>query len=939
MDYMLRKMGVNAPMGEGRVYNNFAPRIQNAYDKMFVEVKDCKKQMDDKAQELFGMSYAKLQAKAESTKVWRMKYMSPQTTTAKKGESRNEEMAMVSKDLEIYVTEAMYILATWAQADGRKTLIKQGFTEQNIQELRDALDKNNPKWNKFIDWVVQDFLPSRRGNYNNVHKQLFGISMAKVPNYFPIKRSKRHIQEETDIANVHEAPLASTVVGSIIERTNNTTPIDVNTSFFEALNENMTTMEAWAVMAPIIQDINTMLSSKAVTTAMNDIYDNFTRDFEKAAQVATLQYVGEKGKVDKAVMTILGKMWASSKIAFRLYTAFKQLSSCVLFLGYSADPKFAAYLVKRYACGFANAPVTAIQKAIQSSSGIVDYTNGKNIDVWGNIEWCRQNLPSFAKRWEVGFAGYDVMTKTVGKGTWKGRTWSSKVDEMVDAVGRFGFKPNAFVDAFTSAAGARAVYDYEMDRLKAEGYSEEEAKAMAIYKAEHAFNTTQQSAEGLYLSPMQRDGGIVSTALSTFMNAGFAMYRNQMIAGRELLKTGDKLRYERGFLRQQEEKRYRNMVSKRLDEYYQSRIEQGLMTKEEADKLKAVAVNDAVAQAKDMIDTRVKKKLSDVKAKAALMFMVNGWLGTWAFNMMAKLPALIWGVDDDDEEQPLWKQFLDIAIGLPAQNIPIAKQLSDMFLNGRDVSFFGSMDDLNSDWGMLRKEFEKNGLSLEAAEMTMDIITLYALGVDLDSMINIYKGVENMFEDGITRENVLLLANAPTKQVSLLAGERREGETIKQYTNRVMALYSYLDSPTYNEYYVAETGSPRKGDESPRGMTKKQMVDFENSYEKQYRLDVVKRMDGEKAAERVKQIDNEYAKLVEELRISRKLYNDYGEYVNKVDGLSFEEAMTLQGIYNEIKSNNGINAYLIQNDDNAYQYVMGMTMMKEQFINKYNEFK
>jgi hypothetical protein len=148
-----------------------------------------------------------------------------------------------------------------------------------------------------------------------------------------------------------------------------------------------------------------------------------------------------------------------------------------------------------------------------------------------------------------------------------------------------------------------------------------------------------------------------------------------------------------------------------------------------------------------------------------------------------------------------------------------------------------------------------------------------------------------------------------------------------------------LDSPTYNEYYVAETGSPRKGDESPRGMTKKQMVDFENSYEKQYRLDVVKRMDGEKAAERVKQIDNEYAKLVEELRISRKLYNDYGEYVNKVDGLSFEEAMTLQGIYNEIKSNNGINAYLIQNDDNAYQYVMGMTMMKEQFINKYNEFK
>ena len=99
--------------------------------------------------------------------------------------------------------------------------------------------------------------------------------------------------------------------------------------------------------------------------------------------------------------------------------------------------------------------------------------------------------------------------------------------------------PNILVDGITCAVGARSVYETEVNRLTKLGYPKEKAEEKAYYKAVAAYNKTQQSSGGMYLSPMQVDRTYVSAALSLFKNANYAYGRMQIEACRGLARTYD----------------------------------------------------------------------------------------------------------------------------------------------------------------------------------------------------------------------------------------------------------------------------------------------------------------------------------------------------------------------------------------------------------------
>jgi len=86
-------------------------------------------------------------------------------------------------------------------------------------------------------------------------------------------------------------------------------------------------------------------------------------------------------------------------------------------------------------------------------------------------------------------------------------------------IQRKGMWLNAGVDLWTCAAGARAVYEtrkkYYTDRLELD---EQTAHERALGDANAAFNQSQQSAEGAYLSPLQVNQGIGSKAITLFRN-------------------------------------------------------------------------------------------------------------------------------------------------------------------------------------------------------------------------------------------------------------------------------------------------------------------------------------------------------------------------------------------------------------------------------------
>ena len=923
MEYMLRKIGVNAPMGEGRIFNHFAPKLQRAYDKTFAALAECDEALDDKCKSLWGKTYAEMQKMAENTKV---------------GQTYHER--------DIYVTQAIYLLAMWEQPDARAALEKkQGMDVALVDKIRQALDALDPRWRGFSEWVVKEFLPSRREKYNAVHRKIFGTSLGYVPNYFPIKRAGESIHSVVDVSIPEMDALPSTIVGSIVERTKNVLPIDVETSFFEALNENITTMEGWAEMVGIIRDFNTLLSNRMVREAMNDIAPYMYSDFKKAAQVATLSYVGKTPDFDKNVGTILSRMWAGTKISFRLYTAFKQLSSALLFAGYSADPKFQATLLWRYLGGVGKMPVSLMNGIIKGVSHITGHSL-TNIDIMTNIEWCMENLPSFRQRWESGVAGFEVMKRTLGNKSWKQRTWVNAMDEVVQKVAKFGFKPNAFIDAFTVAAGARTIFDYEYERLQEEeGYNEEQARVLAIVKAEMAFNSSQQSSEGLYLAPIQVDRSLAATAASTFMNASFAMSRNATQGIYELFRSASKE------LAEIEDMTYRRMLApykKVIKETIAEERAAGAFADENAELNRYTELLEAAkAQVLPRVKEIANKKLRDAKIKAVLAVVIYGYGGQFAFQLMAGLPTLLFGDDDEEKKQIVKDTAINSLWSAPLSMIPVIN-LIPAAVAGYDINLFPAVDELGEDIGKILKGIVKDGVNIEVAKITVRLGLRWGLGLDIDTWKNIYLGVESMFEDGMSAEAILKVMNGPETQIRKIIGQRRDDESEKEYIERIMRFYSIAENPMFSAY--PDAGKYYEGYEiegkginyyiyhggSPMGMTDRDMQRID--YEKAYRRNIVLRYGGGKEYARHQDIDekfNEYAKTIGSP-------NDVywrGYYEPKMENLGEKEWIDLMTQKAEVDGYEKWLQHFTGSDESYYEVVKEVEVMKQKFNETYEQFK
>lgn len=912
MDYMLRAICRNAPLGEGRTYNRFAYAFQKAYDNIYVALDARKKMLDDKCNILWGEDYHKVHKMAESTKVMTLTY--PSAINTKDGKWKP-----VENTTDIYVTQAMYILAMWNQAEGRVALERQRFTDESINAIRDALNRIDPRWIEFADWVVEEYLPSGRERYNAVHRDIFGTSMAAVPNYFPIKRAKEELQKEEDVAKGDADLLPSTVVGAIKERTSNAVPIDLETSFFEALNENTSVMEAWAEMAGLIQDINTILSNGAVKKTMLDINSDLFSDFKRAAQVATLSYIGKTPDIDKNLGTILNRLWAGSKIAFRLNTAFKQLSSALLFAGYSADPKFQAILLWRYLGGVGKMPVAMMNGIIDGVSYLTGHSFA-TIDIMTNIEWAKKNMPSFAKRWNEGVAGIEIMARTTsGNTSWKQRAWYVKFDDAVREVTKFGMKPNAFIDAFTTAAGARAVYDYTYEEMRKEGYSEEEAHTLAIINAEMTFNTTQQSSEGLYLSPTQMDRSVAKTALSTFMNAPYAMFRNTMIGMKEILRDAKK---ELAEIERLEFKKAMDIAKKQVEAQVAAAVARGEYSEEEAKKRRNELFDSAKEKIIPLVKDRAYNKYVKAQTKAVVMVFLNGYAGQVAFNLMGKLPELLFGDDDEEKKKAVYDIVVHSAWEAPLSMMPVGGYVTSA-INGYSASVLPAVDELIKEVTTIAKGLREEDISPEVIYAATTMCMRCGLGLSVDTFVNIALGVENMFEAGMSPEAILKVMNAPESQIRKIVGQRKEGETAKEYYERVMRFYSILDTPIYEDYFYThgEKSGKRRNEETPRGMSEKQMKRLK--YEEAYRRNVVLHYgDGKRLAE-IEETRKAYNKLKSEG------YGNMGESRKK----------RLKKLTSQINDKEFGLMRRVGSDSTYYQQLLLVDGYKKRYIELYEQFK
>ena len=494
-EQFLKFFGKKAANGEGYLYNYFTKLNQDALDEEQLYNEMNRNALDEKTKELFGkekfMKLVGIDGKG-------MKEMDIEVT-----DYSNKETG--KRTIHLKQGQMLYIYLVNKETDGEMKLRAMGITEEDVAAIEENLD---PRVKAMGEWLQDEYLPECQRRYQATHTKYFGAPMKEVENYFPlaINNRARNVKEDVNQDSDAMSQLAGTSTGAIVTRRVNVIPLDIeNADAFEVAFNHLQEMEEWSAMLPFRQDINTLLSYTHFRNQVQNMSSvaygsgkTLWDEFKQTAQIAAGTYKPKvnAGMMDSRIAAAMGGI-AVAKISGRLWTAIKQSQSATVFL-----PE----------CDF-----TRFVK------------NGVN--PYGSWKWAKENIPDFRKRVENMTYG-DVKLRQYLDELEKWHDWTKTISKI-------GMAPNILVDGITCAVGARSVYETEVNRLTKLGYPKEKAEEKAYYKAVAAYNKTQQSSGGMYLSPMQVDRTYVSAALSLFKNANYAYGRMQIEACRGLARTYD----------------------------------------------------------------------------------------------------------------------------------------------------------------------------------------------------------------------------------------------------------------------------------------------------------------------------------------------------------------------------------------------------------------
>lgn len=490
-DQMLRMFGKKSVNGEGYLWNRYMRGWVEATEKEYTGYQNALKTLDEKVSEVFDK-------KMKWGDLFSLERNLPKATVTfwDGGEQKAHELTQGNL-LYIYMVDKM--------ADGRMKLRRMGITEEDVENIKEFVD---PRFLELADWMQDEFLVEKRNEYNEVHKRMFGASMAAIENYFPLKILANARIEEVDVADdTTDTALPATSTGSIIKRRRNNLALDVmGADAFSVILDHIQQMERWASFAEFNRDLNTLLSYKRFRKQvmnMTSVYGGgktLWKNFRNVCSMAAGAYRPPIAALDKAAVNV-AKGVTAAKVSFRVFTALKQFLSMPAYLSDSS-------------------PV---------------YLAGNIANPIGAWKWSMENLPLFEKRWKSRMAGDPRLMKS--EMDWK--MWQNRA---VEIASRIGMSPNAFVDALTVAIGAHSMYQTKKKKYLRYGYDEETAEKRAKQDATILFNQTQQSSESAFLSTMQTDRSWLSVLFTVFRNSSMSYTRQLYDALRNL-----KHRFEPGY--------------------------------------------------------------------------------------------------------------------------------------------------------------------------------------------------------------------------------------------------------------------------------------------------------------------------------------------------------------------------------------------------------
>ena len=179
LNMYLKLFGRKHAGGKGYLFNYFEPRQRQAMTNKYVGMKQATEELDKASIQFTGMDFNKLSEELHKKSDILITYMDG------------------GKNIERYLThgQALYLYMINKMSDGAMKLRKMGISEEDIENIASNMDSNVLD---FADWIQNDFLPKKRAKYNKVHMDMFGVPMARIENYFPIRIAKGEVEEKQD---------------------------------------------------------------------------------------------------------------------------------------------------------------------------------------------------------------------------------------------------------------------------------------------------------------------------------------------------------------------------------------------------------------------------------------------------------------------------------------------------------------------------------------------------------------------------------------------------------------------------------------------------------------------------------------------------------------------------------------------------------------------
>ena len=751
-EYMAQRLGQTGKAGKDSwIYQHFVmgkDGIMEAFNTYQRGLREQKDQLNDKVTEIFGTGNSKLLHTdawvRQAEKADKIVYDSGVTIVREDGKL---EVLPLSKGA------ATYLYMVWKMEDGKSKMMLQGFDNTSMQEIQDFIGK---EYMQLADWLQDTFLVGTRAKYNERYRELYNTSMARIENYVPLRVNKDVARQESDLSeDKNRRVTLEQRAGSLINRTVNNLPVDITKSVFDVISEHVEQMENWYAYSPVRRDLDAILSNTFFRNQVDANNAGHFKRFYDAAAIATQSYVAPTAEHGDALMAAMTKGLLGGNIAWRAATAIKQLYSASAYLGYTYDPMFVPYLMKNTA--------TAVL-------GI-------------NFQWCMDNIPSFRARVDLGDIGNVRISEKVGD---LSGNVAKKLNKYLQNYMAVGMIPNRVIDAITCSIGAKSIYDYKLRQLKLEIEKDKtltneqrqealkEAHRKAVMEADVFYNSTQQSSNPMFLSPMQVSRTLLDRSLTSYMNNNLGYVRKTLEAAYDLIQS---VQYQ-----------------KTKDAYKDSYMEDGV-PEEEA-------------------NTMARRQVLKTMGKGLLSLFVMGWLNNYLWNNRGRGFFGFWAEpitdaneqqeneSDDDYKNRMECQSFYSWIGVPAtplKGTPMGNYLESVSQkhDWNPILVFNELDELKKD---MEYVMDNDGVYSKECLWAVTNHMMRTGGIHLETLGNIYYGLEQMAIDGGGFDekmiDLMFLLNNPNKGRVDAAKNLYKDEDFITYAQAVAKADKYLTKGT-----------------------------------------------------------------------------------------------------------------------------------------------